>query len=189
MSLSRRLTKSYFLALLILAAGNLIILPLFIDDGIAQQLTENRQSADPLIAFVNLERIGTQLNLTQISLNSGDIESAFQHAYIPHSITFPVIKAILSKDDPASSKSLEGLLTDLPIKVRASNSPDGTIVSEVATINNLLNKISNSIVGQSSLEDNGFVLQASAVLLKTRFCPISWLTLLLPRMMLIFRIH
>jgi len=166
MSLSRRLTKSYFLALLILAAGNLIILPLFIDDGIAQQLTENRQSADPLIAFVNLERIGTQLNLTQISLNSGDIESAFQHAYIPHSITFPVIKAILSKDDPASSKSLEGLLTDLPIKVRASNSPDGTIVSEVATINNLLNKISNSIVGQSSLEDNGFVLQASAVLLE-----------------------
>lgn len=166
MSLSRRLTKSYFLTLLILAAGNLIILPLFIDDGIAQQVAENRQSADPLIAFVNLERIGTQLDLTQISLNSGDLESAFQHAYIPHSITFPVIKPILSKDDPASSKSLESLLTDFPIKVRASNSPNGTIVSEVATINNLLNKISNSTVGQSSLEDNGFVLQASAVLLE-----------------------
>lgn len=169
MSLSRPLTKSYFLTFLILAAGNFTIFPLFIDNGIAQRLLENQISADPLIVFINLERIGTQLNLTQYSLNNGDLESAFQHSYIPHSVTFPVIKPILSKADPGSSKSLEGLLTELPIKVRASNSPEkaySNIASDVATIKNLLNKISDSTPGQSSLENKGFVLQASAVLLE-----------------------
>ena len=169
MSLSIGLTKSYFLAFLIIAAGNLVISSFFIDDGIAQQLAENQQSADPLILFINLERIGTQLNLTQHSLNSNDLESAFQHAYIPHSVTFPVVKPILSKADPVSSKSLEGLLTDLPIKIRASKSPDeaySNTESDITTLNNLLNRVSNSTVGQRSLEDEGFVLQASAVLLE-----------------------
>ena len=169
MSLSIGLTKSYFLAFLIIAAGNLVIFSFFIDDGIAQQLAENQQSADPLILFINLERIGTQLNLTQHSLNSNDLESAFQHAYIPHSVTFPVIKPILSKADPVSSKSLEGLLTDLPIKIRASKSPDeaySNTESDITTVNNILNRVSNSTVGQRSLEDEGFVLQASAVLLE-----------------------
>jgi high-affinity iron transporter len=102
-------------------------------------------------------------------LNSNDLESAFQHAYIPHSITFPVVKPILSKADPVSSKSLEGLLTDLPIKIRASKSPDeaySNTESDIITVNNLLNRVSNSTVGQRSLEDEGFVLQASAVLLE-----------------------
>lgn len=169
MSLSIGLTKSYFLAFLIIAAGNLVIFSFFIDDGIAQQLAENQPSADPLILFINLERIGTQLNLTQHSLNSNDLESAFQHAYIPHSVTFPVIKPILSKADPVSSKSLEGLLTDLPIKIRASKSPDeaySNTESDITTVNNILNRVSNSTVGQRSLEDEGFVLQASAVLLE-----------------------
>jgi high-affinity iron transporter len=169
MSLSIGLTKSYFLAFLIIAAGNLVISSFFIDDGIAQQLAENQQSADPLILFINLERIGTQLNLTQHSLNSTDLESAFRHAYIPHSVTYPVVKPILSKADPVSSKSLEGLLTDLPIKIRASKSPDeaySNTESDITTVNNLLNRVSNSTVGQRSLEDEGFVLQASAVLLE-----------------------
>jgi high-affinity iron transporter len=169
MSLSRRLTESLFLAFLILAASNLVISSFFIDDGIAQQPAENQQSADPLIVFINLQRIGTQLNLTQYSLNSGDLESAFQHAYIPHSVTFPVIKPLLSQTDPASSKSLEALLTDLPIKIRASDGPEvanSNIESDVVTINNLLNGLSNSTAGQGVVEDKGFFLQASAVLLE-----------------------
>jgi high-affinity iron transporter len=154
---------------LVLAASNLVVSLFFIDDGIAQQPAENQQSADPLIVFINLERIGTQLNLMQYSLNSGDLESAFQHAYIPHSVTFPVIKPLLSQTDPASSKSLEALLTDLPIKIRASDSPEVTnsnIESDVVTINNLLNGLSNSTAGQGVVEDKGFFLQASAVLLE-----------------------
>jgi high-affinity iron transporter len=169
MSLSRRLSESLFLGFLILAASNLVISSLFIGDGIAQQPAENQQSADPLIVFINLERIGIQLNLTQYSLNSGDLESAFQHAYIPHSVTFPVIKPLLSQTDPASSKSLEALLTDLPVKIRATNSPEvanSNIESDVVTINNLLNGLSNSTAGQGVVEDKGFFLQASAVLLE-----------------------
>ena len=169
MSLSTRLTESYFLAFLVLAASNLVVSSFFIDDGIAQQPAENQQSADPLIVFINLQRIGTQLNLTQYSLNSGDLESAFQHAYIPHSVTFPVIKPLLSQTDPASSKSLEALLTDLPIKIRASDSPEvanSNIESDVVAINNLLNGFSNSTAGQGVVEDKGFFLQASAVLLE-----------------------
>ena len=169
MSLSTRLTESYFLAFLVLAASNLVISSFFIDVGIAQQPAENQQSADPLIVFINLERIRTQLNLTQYSLNSGDLESAFQHAYIPHSVTFPVIKPILSEADPSSSRSLEGLLTDLPIKIRASANPEeanSNIESDVATIGNLLNRISNSTAAQATLEDTGFFLQTSAVLLE-----------------------
>jgi high-affinity iron transporter len=154
---------------LVLAASNLVVSSFFIDDGIAQQPAENQQSADPLIVFINLQRIGTQLNLTQYSLNSGDLESAFQHAYIPHSVTFPVIKPLLSQTDPASSKSLEALLTDLPVKIRASNSPEvanSNIESDVVAINNLLNGFSNSTAGQGVVEDKGFFLQASAVLLE-----------------------
>jgi high-affinity iron transporter len=154
---------------LVLAASNLVVSLFFIDDGIAQQPAENQQSADPLIVFINLQRIGTQLNLTQYSLNSGDLESAFQHAYIPHSVTFPVIKPLLSQTDPASSKSLEALLTDLPVKIRASNSPEvanSNIESDVVAINNLLNGFSNSTAGQGVVEDKGFFLQASAVLLE-----------------------
>jgi high-affinity iron transporter len=169
MSLSTRLTESYFLAFLILAASNLVISSFFIDVGIAQQPAENQQSADPLIVFINLERIRTQLNLTQYSLNSADLESAFQHAYIPHSVTFPVIKPILSEADPSASRILEGLLTDLPIKIRASTNPEeanSNIESDVGTIGNLLNRISNSTAAQATLEDTGFFLQTSAVLLE-----------------------
>jgi high-affinity iron transporter len=163
------MTESYFLMILVLAANNLMILPLFVEDGIAQQLTENQQSAGPLIVFINLERIVTQLNLTKYSLDSGDLESAFQHAYIPHSVMFPVIKPILSNVDPDSTKSLEGLLTDLPIKIRASKSPEeaySNIESDVTSLKSLLNNISNSMIGQSSLKDKGFVLQVSATLLE-----------------------
>lgn len=169
MSLSKRFTKSFFLVFLIFTAGNLVIPSSFIDNGVAQQPVSNQLLVDSLIVFINLQRIGTQLNLTEYSLDNGDLEAAFQHAYIPHSVTFPVLKPLLSASDPQSSKSLEGLLTDLPIKVRASTSPEETksnIKSDIVTINNLLNTISSSAAPQRSIEDSGFFLQTSAVLLE-----------------------
>lgn len=168
MSLSERFTKCCFLSIFIFAAVNLILSSLFIDSGIAQQPVNNHQSTDPLIVSINLQRIRTQLDLTEYSLSNGDLEAAFQHAYIPHSVIFLVLKPILSEVDPASSKSLEGLLTDLPIKIRAATSPEeakSNIRSDIVTINNLLNTISNSTSTQGSIEDSGFFLQTSAVLL------------------------
>src|ERR687898_707520 len=151
MDLIKRFTRFCFLAFLIFAAGNLAISSSFIDNGVAQRPVENQQSADPLIVFINLQRIETQLNLTEYSLDKNDLESAFQHAYIPHSVTFPVLKPLLSESDPQSSKSLEGLLTDLPIKIRASPSPEeaiSNIKSDTVTIKNLLNTVSNTAAPQ-----------------------------------------
>src|ERR671919_1080496 len=169
MDLIKRFTRFCFLAFLIFAAGNLAISSSFIDNGVAQRPVENQQSADPLIVFINLQRIETQLNLTEYSLANNDLESAFQHAYIPHSVTFPVLKPLLSESDPQSSKSLEGLLTDLPIKIRASPSPEeaiSNIKSDTVTIKNLLNTVSNTAAPQRPIEDTGFFLQTSAVLLE-----------------------
>jgi high-affinity iron transporter len=169
MDLIKRFTRFCFLAFLIFAAGNLAISSSFIDNGVAQRPVENQQSADPLIVFINLQRIETQLNLTEYSLANNDLESAFQHAYIPHSVTFPVLKPILIKADPSLSRDLEGLLTDLPIKIRASASPEeanSNIESDVTTVINLLNRFSSTAARQGSLEDTGFFLQTSAVLLE-----------------------
>jgi high-affinity iron transporter len=68
---------------------------------------------DILVLIVNLERIKAQISLTQDSLDNGDMEMAFAHAYIPHSVTFPSIKKILEKVNPEPAKRLETLLTSI----------------------------------------------------------------------------
>ncbi len=120
---SNRLTRIFFPPFLIIVAGNTVISSSFIDNGAAQQPIDNQQSAEPLIVFINLQRIGTQLNLTEYSLDNGNLETAFEHAYVPHSVTFPVLKPILIEADSSLSRNLEGLLTDLPIKVRKRLNP------------------------------------------------------------------
>ncbi len=165
---SNRITKFFFLPFLIVVAGNTVISSSFIENGAAQQPVDNQQTAEPLIVFINLQRIGTQLNLTEYSLNNGDLETAFEHAYVPHSVTFPVLKPILSEADSSLSKNLEGLLTDLPIKVRASvtaEEAESNIKPDIVAINDMLNTISNS-TAQASVEDSGFFLQTAAVLLE-----------------------
>src|ERR671919_1370524 len=169
MSLTKCFTKPLFLGFLIFVATNLVLSPSLTENVVAQQPVSNQQLADPLIVFINLLRIGTQLNLSEYSLDNNDLESAFQHAYIPHSVTFPVLKPLLSESDPQSSKSLEGLLTDLPIKIRASPSPEeaiSNIKSDTVTIKNLLNTVSNTAAPQRPIEDSGFFLQTAAVLLE-----------------------
>jgi high-affinity iron transporter len=161
-------TKFFFLPFFIIIAVNVVIFSLLIDNGAAQQPVDTQQTAEPLIAFINLQRIGTQLNLTEYSLDNGNLETAFEHAYIPHSVTFPVLKPILSEADSSLSKNLEGLLTDLPIKVRASataEEAESNIRPDLVTINDILNTISNS-TAEASADDSGFFLQASAVLLE-----------------------
>src|SRR3712207_4744133 len=43
---------------------------------------------DALIVMVNIERIRTQLWLTEQSLDKNNPEMAFAHAFIPHTTTF-----------------------------------------------------------------------------------------------------
>lgn len=169
MNLSRCLTNPYFLTFLILVVNSLVGVPMFIEEAISQQLTENQNSVDPLIVYINIQRIGTQLNLTQYSLDNGDLVPAFHHAYVTHSAIFPIIEPILSKVDPASARSLKSLLTDLPIKIQTAESPReaySNIVSDVRTLKDILNNISNSMNLQDSIKDKGFFLQVSAALLE-----------------------
>src|SRR6266545_2817682 len=72
-----------------------------------------------LIVLVNLERIQTQLQLTEKSLADGDEAMAFVHAYIPHSVTFPTMKNQLNALNRSANHNLESMLTDLPIVVKS----------------------------------------------------------------------
>jgi high-affinity iron transporter len=142
-----------------------------LDRAFAQQAdTEQVDVTESLIIFTNLERIGTQINLTELNLRDGNLETAFQHAYIPHSVTFPILKPKLHDIKPTSSARLEALLIDLPIKVRTlqqgQNELKPNIQSDIDEVNNLMKTIYNSTIGQSYLRDKGFLLQAAAALLQ-----------------------
>lgn len=168
MPLSRRLFN-FCLSILLFVIVGVFLSAAILNDGVAQLQQENDQqpqSSDSLILFINLERIGIQVNLSQYSLDNGDLEASFRHAYIPHSVTFPALKPLLREIDPTSSGNLETLLTDLPIRVRTAQSTNGEIQSDVVSINRLLSNIMNSAVGERYLEDIGFLLQVSAVLLE-----------------------
>jgi high-affinity iron transporter len=122
--------------------------------------------------FVNLERIRTQINLVNDSINGGDADGSFYHSYIPHSTTFPVIKKTINKIDPASSTNLESLLTDLPVTIKSqlpnnSSVSSSNIKSDLNRIQNLIGNINTLVVSQTNTSDQNLLyLQASLVLLK-----------------------
>lgn len=123
------------------------------------------EDQDILILMVNLQRIRVQILLTQDSLANGDIELAFAHAYIPHSVTFPSIKKLLEEVNAEAAKKLETLLTDLPINIRAKNGSYVDLGNDLQAINNHLSDISNQVIG-SNQTDKGIALQSITYLLK-----------------------
>jgi high-affinity iron transporter len=129
----------------------------------AQQAPLN--DPDILVLMVNLERMRAQISLTQDSLDNGDIEMAFAHAYIPHSVTFPSIKKILEEVSPEPAKRLETLLTDLPINIRAKNGSYVELGNDLQAINTLLGDVLNQVIG-SNQTDKGITLQTITYLLK-----------------------
>jgi high-affinity iron transporter len=129
----------------------------------AQQARLN--DSDILVLMVNLERIRAQISLAQNSLDNGDIEMSFAHAYIPHSVTFPSIKKIVEEVNPEPAKRLETLLTDLPINIRAKNGSHVDLGNELQAINTLLSDVLNQAVG-SNQTDKGMTLQTITYLLK-----------------------
>ena len=85
----------------------------------AQQQTAGELNNDTLIVMVNLERIRTQLLLTEKNLNDGNKDMAFAHAFIPHSITFPSIKSQLIDINKQFATELEARLIDLPFNIKS----------------------------------------------------------------------
>jgi high-affinity iron transporter len=128
----------------------------------AQQAPLN--DSDILLLTVNLERIRAQISLAQDSLANGDVEMAFAHAYIPHSVTFPTIKKILEELNSEPAKRLENLLTDLPINIRAKNGSYVDLGNDLQAINSLLNDVLNQAIG-SNQTDKGIRLQTATYLL------------------------
>ena len=122
---------------------------------------------DALIVMVNVERIQTQLWLTEQSLDKNNPEMAFAHAFIPHTTTFPAIKGQLERSaGEQSTKQLESLLTDLPIRMRTGEYSQEEVRESIGQIRILLDQISQQSVGPQFLSDKGMVSQAVVFLLR-----------------------
>ncbi|MDQ3717589.1 MAG: hypothetical protein M3311_00370, partial [Thermoproteota archaeon] len=122
---------------------------------------------DALIVMVNIERIRTQLWLTEQSLDRGNNEMAFAHAFIPHTTTFPAFKnQLIETAGEQSTKELESLLTDLPLTMRAGQYSEVKIRESIGQISGLLDEISQQSVGQEFLSDKAMVSQVVVFLLR-----------------------
>src|ERR671914_723221 len=122
---------------------------------------------DALIVMVNVERIQTQLWLTEQSLDKNNPEMAFAHAFIPHTTTFPAIKVQLERSTGGqSTKQLESLLTDLPIRMRTGEYSQEEVRESIGQIRILLDQISQQSIGPQFLSDKGMVSQAVVFLLR-----------------------
>ncbi|MFL6487740.1 MAG: FTR1 family protein [Nitrososphaera sp.] len=128
-----------------------------------QALSDN----DAIILMINIDRIRTQLWLTEQSLSRNDHEMAFAHAFIPHTMTFPAIKAQLEKTaGDQSTKQIESLLTDLPLKIQTGEYSEQKVKETFAQIRNLLDQMSQQALGQKVLSNKAMISQGIVFLLR-----------------------
>jgi high-affinity iron transporter len=144
----------------------IVIIQLFVSNSFSvfgQVLSDK----DALIVMVNIERMRTQLWLTEQSLDKGSPEMAFAHAFIPHSTTFPAIKNQLGQTaGEQSTKQLESLLTDLPLRMRTGEYSEEKTRESIGQIRRLLDEISQQAIGPEFLSDKGRVSQIVVFLLR-----------------------
>ena len=120
--------------------------------------------ADALIIMVNIERMRAQLHMSDRSLAAGDSESAFAHAFIPHTTTFPSIKDRLQNLDGPLAIEMEARLTDLPIDIRTGDLPVDSLRQEISGINSVLDDALVLLGPYAS--DKGMVSQTVVFLLR-----------------------
>jgi high-affinity iron transporter len=132
----------------------------------AQQQTTGELYNDTLIVMVNLERIRTQLLLTEKSLDDGNKDMAFAHAYIPHSITFPSIKNQLTDINKQFATELEARLIDLPFNIKSGKDSIYNIKQDISKINSLLNSLSSQALGSDLQSDKRLIAQIIVFLLR-----------------------
>jgi high-affinity iron transporter len=130
-----------------------------------QEMTEELNN-ETVVVMVNLERIRTQLLLTEKSLNDGDKDMAFAHAFIPHSITFPSIKNQLIDINKQFASYLEAMLIELPINIKTANDSLHNSKLEISRINNLLNGLSSQVRGLDTQADKSLIAQIIVFLLR-----------------------
>ena len=144
----------------------LLITQLFVSNSLSVY-GQAPSDTDALILMVNIERIQAQLWLTEQSLNNGNPEMAFAHAFIPHSTTFPAIKEqLVATVGEQSAGQLESLLTDLPLKIRTGEFSDEETKESIGQIRILLDEISQQSVGSEFLSDKSMLSQVVVFLLR-----------------------
>jgi high-affinity iron transporter len=154
----------------VLSSSLVLVLTLLLNIGVYAQVNTNSTSLsdeDSLIIMVNLERIRNQILLAEKSLASGNKDMAFAHSYIPHSVIFPSIEDHLYAISSRSA-SLESLLTDIPINIKAEESTElqSKIQSDLTAIEQLLDNISNHTVGQYASSNKTFMANTVVFLLR-----------------------
>jgi high-affinity iron transporter len=145
----------------------LMVISLLFSSNFISVYAQAPSDTDALIMMVNIERIRTQLWLTEQSLAEGNPEMAFAHAFIPHSTTFPAIKdQLIETSGQQSASQLESLLTDLPLKMRTGEYSREEAIESIRQIRILLDEISQQSIGPQYLSDKGMVSQVIVFLLR-----------------------
>ena len=103
----------------------------------------------PIIIFVNLQRLYSQLALTNQSVTKGDVNSAFAHSYLSHSAIFPSVKLMLANLSRSTTEKLESSLTDLPFMIR-SNPNSELLGNKIKEIRNNLNNLEVLILNNNN---------------------------------------
>jgi high-affinity iron transporter len=129
----------------LLAFSLLVISPI---TTFAQQLGES----DSILVLINLDRISAQLFLVESNLDSGDSDSAFAHAFIPHATTFPSIKSLVTSIDQNQARALESLLSDLPLKIRAGTQTTAELKNDISAVRQVIDSISEKLAPQPELD-------------------------------------
>ena len=118
-------------------------------------------NSDALLVIVNVERIRVQLALTEQSLDAGDSNMAFAHAFIPHSAIFPSVKDKLKEIDAQSATQLESLLSDLPFKIKAGDQA-ASLKQDIEKITGLL----DGVYAKMGSSDKNMMSQTAVFLLR-----------------------
>lgn len=139
-------------------------------DAQINSISASLDNENSIVTFVNVERIRNQILLANQSLVSGDIDMAFAHSYIPHSVIFPSIKSQLNAINSESAAQLESLLTDLPINIKAEGNTGAQTRSQsqtdIAATIRLLENILNQSLGQQFISNLTSIANTAVFLLR-----------------------
>lgn len=137
------------------------------NDSVNEDLVSPIDIKTKFIIYINLERINSQLDLSEQNIESNNLDRAFSHAYIPHANIFPNIKSNLQAIAPELSSKLEKLLTDLPIFLKeVKTKPIEEIKQTIDETRNTNYLLTSKIVGNNTLSDKNFLIQSSLQLLQ-----------------------
>jgi len=139
-------------------------------DAQINSISTSLDNENSIVTFVNVERIRNQILLANQSLVSGDIDMAFAHSYIPHSVIFPSIKSQLNAINSESAAQLESLLTDLPINIKAEGNTGAQTRSQsqtdIAATIRYLENILNQSLGQQFISNLTSIANTAVYLLR-----------------------